>query len=329
MVAGVNVILGVQAERKDQKPRGKLVLSKLHLPVALPSVPLKLSHQCHYQHCLHWAWVRPGCGCPTAAIGIKCAGTVPKLACDVAAGAIWALFYTPCHCQSAQHAPDCGGLSTPATICSFGVQVEPGNEAAPSGGRADMELHVPKPWSAGGRLLAPITVEHLILPRPQLGLGKPREHRGNQHCCQCPRGSSRPCWLQAAPDTSRVEPHATKSHPGVELCATKSHPWADNESNCLANTVYSWSPTQSSEPTMAVLRATILGGSKQPAPHWDGGVGHSQAVGAAGDAFRVSAALCGLPVVMQVSDTQGGPEIIYWLGTHWRRLLCWGLSKNW
>lgn len=88
MVAGVNAILGVQAERKDQKPRGKLVLSKLHLPVALPSVPLKLSHQCHYQHCLHRAWVRPGCGCPTAAIGIKCAGTVPKLTCDVAAGAI-------------------------------------------------------------------------------------------------------------------------------------------------------------------------------------------------------------------------------------------------
>lgn len=62
---------------------------------------------------------------------------------------------------------------------------------------------------------------------------------------------------------------------------------------------------------MAVLRATILGGSKQPALHWDGGVGHSQAVGAADDAFPASAARCGSPVVVQVSDTQGGPGIIY------------------
>lgn len=38
------------------------------------------------------------------------------------------------------------------------------------------------------------------------------------------RGAGGPCRLRAAPDTSRVEPHATKSHPGVELCATKSHP---------------------------------------------------------------------------------------------------------
>lgn len=34
-------------------------------------------------------------------------------------------------------------LGTPT--CSFGVLVEPGNEAAPSSGSADVELHVPKP----------------------------------------------------------------------------------------------------------------------------------------------------------------------------------------